>query len=217
MMRMLAALGLLAALATPAAAAAPTAPANLAASVSGSTVTLSWTAAGNGPTGYILQAGTASGQTSTTVALAGSATGYVTTAPAGTYFVRLVATNADGTSPASNEITVVVGGTGCTAPAAPQNLSATFKGTALYLAWNAASGASSYVVQAGASPGTTLQEVPASGTTLNASVSSGVFHARVVARNACGTSAASNEVLLTFPGTSGRVPDPAPGTWLPLP
>ncbi|MGE3276876.1 MAG: hypothetical protein AB7O67_17325 [Vicinamibacterales bacterium] len=205
------------ALAHPIFAAAPTSPTNLVGTVSGSTVSFTWTAA-TGQTSYVLQAGSAPGQTSVTLALAGGATSFVTTAPSGTYFVRLVALNADGQSTASNEVTVVVGGTGCSVPAAPQNMTATFKGTALYLAWNASAGATSYVVQAGAAPGTTFQEIPVSGrTTLNANVSAGVFYARVVARNACGTSTASNEVTLSFPGASTRVPDPVAGTWLPLP
>src|SRR5262245_30256908 len=87
---------------------APTAPANLVANVSGLNVTLTWGASQNSPTQYILQAGFAPGQTAITVPLPGSQTSFAASAGAGTYFVRVVAVNADGTSAASNEVTVVL-------------------------------------------------------------------------------------------------------------
>jgi hypothetical protein len=197
---------------------APTAPANLAANVSGLNVTLAWGASANAPTQYILQAGFAPGQTAITVPLPGSQTSFFASAGAGTYYVRVVAVNADGTSPPSNEVTVVLT-SGCAAPSAPLNLRAMIKGTELYLFWRrpAAGSVSGYSVQVGNAPGQTFTQFNTPATTLNANAPAGTFFARVVATSPCGNSAASNEATLTFPSNSVRVADPDPGTTLGLP
>ncbi|WP_395700282.1 hypothetical protein [Aquabacterium sp.] len=94
----------------------PGAPNAVAASVSGSTISLAWTApsGGGAPTAYTIEAGSRSGlgpanlanfstgSTATTFSTAG--------VPAGTYFVRVRATNGSGAGIASNEVMVVVGG-----------------------------------------------------------------------------------------------------------
>ena len=197
---------------------APTAPSNLVASVSGLNVTLTWGASANAPTQYILQAGFAPGQTAITVPLPGSQTFFNASAGAGTYFVRVVAVNADGTSAASNEVTVVLTG-GCAAPSAPFNLRAMIRGTELYLFWRrpAVGNPTGYSVQVGSAPGQTFTQFGTGGTTLNATAPAGTFFARVIATSACGNSAASNEVTLAFPSNSVRVADPDPGTTLGFP
>jgi hypothetical protein len=84
---------------------------NLAGSVAGSVVTLTWAApvGGCAATGYIVQAGSAPGRTDLAVINVGPATTLSASAPAGTYHVRVIATNAAGASIASAEIVVVVG------------------------------------------------------------------------------------------------------------
>jgi plastocyanin len=85
---------------------APSAPSGLAASVSGATVTLSWTAASGTPTSYHVEIGTASGSSNVSSTDTGStATSASTTLSAATYFIRVKAVNACGTSSASNEAT----------------------------------------------------------------------------------------------------------------
>ena len=197
---------------------APTAPSNLAANVSGLNVTLTWGASANSPTQYILQAGFAPGQTAISVALPGSQTSFSASASAGTYYVRIVAVNADGTSAPSNEVTVVLT-SGCGAPSAPLNLRAMIKGTELYLFWRrpAVGSVSGYSVQVGNGPGQTFTSFATGGTTLNANAPAGTFFVRVVATSPCGNSAASNEATLVFPSNSVRVADPDPGTSLGLP
>ena len=90
----------------------PGAPSGLAAIVSGSTVTFGWTAPASGPvTGYRFVAGLTPGFTSPLTTVLLSLTGTSASFPgvaSGTYYVRLAASNAVGTSPSSNEVTVVV-------------------------------------------------------------------------------------------------------------
>jgi hypothetical protein len=199
-------------------AAAPTAPTNLAATVNGLFVSLSWSASANGPTQYILQAGGAPGETSITVPLSGSSTTFSASAAAGTYYVRVVAVNAEGTSAPSNEVTVVLT-SGCAAPAPPLNLRAIVRGGEAFLFWRqpAAGTVSGYSLQAGAAPGQTFTQFTTAGTTLNATVGSGTFFVRVIATGPCGNSAASNEIQVSFPGNTVRVADPDPGTSLGAP
>lgn len=94
---------------------APGVPSGLGSTVSGSSVTLTWTAPAGGctPTSYAIEAGSSSGagnlanvQTGTT------ATSFLATGVgSGTYFVRVRAANNVGASAASNEVVITVGTT----------------------------------------------------------------------------------------------------------
>jgi hypothetical protein len=197
----------------PLTAVAPSAPTNFAAAVNGQDVTLTWTASANGPTQYTLQAGLAAGETIAAFALPGNSTSVQVTAPPGTYHVRLIATNADGSSAPSNEIVVAVS---C-APGAPRNFSVMQKSAEAFLFWNPSAGATGYSLIAGYAPGQTDLQFDLQGNTFNVLVPTGTYWARVVARNACGSGPASTEVQVSSPNSTGRVPDPAPGTVLSLP
>jgi predicted phage tail protein len=87
----------------------PPPPGNLAASVSGSTVALTWTAS-SGATSYEIAAGSAPGADDILVSDLGSAATSLTAAnvSANTYFVRLRSKNACGVGPPSNETIVIV-------------------------------------------------------------------------------------------------------------
>lgn len=91
-------------------AAPPTAPTGLVGAQSGGIVTLAWTApSGINPTSYTVVAGSAPGAADIVVFSTGTtATGLAAPAPRGTYYVRVIATNACGQSGASNEVAVVV-------------------------------------------------------------------------------------------------------------
>jgi len=123
--------------------------------------------------------------------------------PAATYYVRVRAKNAAGLSAASNEIALIVGGgpAPCSAaPAAPTNFTASASGSTVTLTWTASGGATSYIVEAGASPGSSaLANIDVGGTTSfsSASVPSGTYYLRVRAKNSCGTSGPTNEVALS--------------------
>lgn len=89
-------------------AAPPAAPTSVSNTIAGDTVTITWAAATGAdlPTTYVVEAGSAPGQNNVaTFVTPGTATNFQRQAPKGTYFVRLFARNACGTSPASNEIT----------------------------------------------------------------------------------------------------------------
>lgn len=96
---------------------APGAPTSLTVGETGGTVTLTWGApAGGCPvTSYVLQAGSAPGLSNLANSSVGAVTSYVATGVgAGTYYIRVVAQNAAGTSAASNEVVLTVGGGGTT-------------------------------------------------------------------------------------------------------
>jgi predicted phage tail protein len=176
---------------------------------------LSWGPPGSGtaPTTYILEAGSSSGASNVIVYPTGSAvTSYTATGVgAATYFVRVRAANAQGTSAPSNEIAFTVGSGGPSAPSGPAGpplgLVASASGSSVTLSWSApALGGSPtyYVVQAGSGPGLsdlanfstgkTLPSLSASG------VGAGTYFVRVRAGNESGVSAASNEVVLVVGG-----------------
>ena len=91
-------------------AAAPGAPAGLAATVNGTTVSFSWAAGPGCPaSNYTLHAGSAPGMSNLAVANVGTAQGLTASAPAGTYYVRVMAQNVFGSSQPSNQQVVTVG------------------------------------------------------------------------------------------------------------
>lgn len=199
-------------------AAVPTAPTNLSATVNGQIVTLTWTAAANSPTQYLLHAGFAPGQTALSVSLDAAQTSFTASAGPGTYYARIYAVNADGTSAASNEITVVITST-CGNPSMPLNLRAMQKGTEIYLFWvrPQLGSPNAYAIQAGVAPGQTIAQFAAPGTTMNTAVGSGTYFARVIATSTCGNGPATPDIAVTFPSSSLRVADPDPGTRLGMP
>jgi hypothetical protein len=194
---------------SPPTSASPGVPGSMAASASGSTVTLTWRAptSGGTPTTYWVEAGSAVGAAN----LANFSTGTVATSfsaggiGAGVYYVRVRAANASGISAASNEATLVVGGGGggCSGPpTAPAALVGSATGSTVTLSWGAAGGApTSYVVEAGSAPGLANlanSDTGSTGASLTApGVGRGVYYVRVRAKNACGVGSASNEVVVT--------------------
>ena len=89
----------------------PLAPLTLAASVAGRTVTLTWEQPDAGPVANTQRvvAGSAPGLDDlATIEVPGPAVSFTTTAPPGTYYVKVFALNSCGSSPYSNEVRVVV-------------------------------------------------------------------------------------------------------------
>lgn len=182
----------------------PQAPTALTATAALSSVTLSWTpASGGGPAQrYLLDAGTAPGvyNVGTIVLNQTATTTTVDNVPPGTYYVRVRAQNAAGTSGPSPEAQVVVGA--CTAPGVPGTLSGATSGQNVTLAWSApAVGvAQGYRLVVGSAPGAAnvlIADYPAAVTALGASgVAFGTYYARIAATNVCGVGPSGNEVTL---------------------
>jgi hypothetical protein len=181
----------------------PGVPGGLTSAVSGSTVTIAWTApsGGSAPLGYQLQAGSAPGLANYGATNTGGTSLVVPAVPNGVYYVRVVALNAAGSSAPTADHVVTVGPV---APGAPRALSAVAgPGGTVAITWQPpASGGtpSNYVVLAGYVSGAATFQIPVSGTTLaGAGVPAAAYYVRVVAQNAAGISPASNEVLLVVP------------------
>ena len=171
----------------------PSTPSNVAYEVSGTIVSITWTAS-SGATSYDVEVGSRSGLldlgtfSTPTASLSGSAA-------SGTYYVRVRARNAAGTSGASSEVAIPVGA--CPAIGAPTALTFQVTGSTVKLLWTAASGATSYVLEAGSSAGAAnlanFDTGSTAATYTASSVPAGVYYVRVRAKSSCTTSAASNE------------------------
>ena len=130
-------------------------------------------------------------------------------APAGTYYVRVIALNAGGASAPSNEVVVVVGGGGaCVIPGPPTGLQAALTPGGVSLQWNAPSVGgvpTGYTLLVGSAAGQlnigVFQLGPA--TSLSSPAPAGTYFVRVVAVNACGSSAPSTEVFFTIGAPAG--------------
>ena len=201
----------------------PNAPNNLTASATGSVVTLAWSppVPEDGILTYVVEAGSSPGLANLASVNTGSGNPSLVTGgvPPGTYYVRVRAATIGGAGPASNEVTLVVGGgtPGCAGPpSAPANFAiATNAGGRVVLTWSASSGPGvSYVVQVGSSPGASnlLQSGTAATSVTATSVAAGTYYARVVAQSSCGTSGPSNEVTIVV--GSAAVPNAnVAGVW----
>ena len=191
---------------------APGAPTSVQATATGNTLNLTWAAPGSGgaPTGYTLVARVAPGTAPVVVAPLGLTTAFSTAAPNGTFYLSLTATNATGTGPESEVVSVTFPGGTVAAPGAPGGLAVNVTGTTATLTWTppqSGGAPSGYVLLAGVTPGFTAPlaslplAAPANSLTIPG-VPVGTFYVRLVAQNAGGTSAPSNEVVLTVAGAS---------------
>ena len=88
-------------------AAAPPAPAGLQQTVSGTLVRLDWVPSA-GATGYVVEAGSATGLADLAELPVGASPALTVTAPAGRYYVRVRGRSGCGAGPASNEVIVTV-------------------------------------------------------------------------------------------------------------
>jgi hypothetical protein len=190
----------------------PGAP-SLAGSVSGSIVSLTWASSSSGgvPSSYTLYAGSQPGAADLATLPVQLATSLTTPAPNGGYYIRVVGRNRFGSGPPSNELYLRVGPEPCTSPPNPGTLAFTVAGPDVRFTWTASPTASGYTLEAGAAPGdASLATFPLGNVTAFAATGPpGVYYVRTRARNACGTGAPSNEVVVTL---GGPVQVPLPPT-----
>lgn len=171
----------------------------------GSTVLAPWSAPATGQAeGYRLLAGSTPGSGDIAVLDVGPNTSYFQLAPpAGTYHVSIQALSSCGVSAASNSVAYVEPAPAV--PGAPGGLEGTTAAASASLSWNppvTGSGVTSYVLEAGFSPGATDIVLPLDSNFPAVSVGqvpAGTYYVRVRARNAVGTSDASNELTLVVP------------------
>lgn len=183
--------------------AVPGPPTGLTATVSGSTVTMTWTppTTGGAAIRYMVEAAAIPGGAAIATLPTSQSSISVPGVANGAYYVRVRATNAEGTSGPSNEVAVVVGPPACTPTDAPTNLASTVNGSTVSLTWTAPVSAcppTGYVVQAGSAPRLSdLAVISVPATTLTGTAPPGTYFVRVVAVNAAGMSGPSNEVTIT--------------------
>lgn len=180
----------------------PSAPSDVSAATNGTTVTLAWGAASGSPTSYVVEVGTSSGASNVASQDTGStATSVSSTLSPGTYFARIRAVNACGTSAASGEITFTIAPPPCAVLSAPSGLTASVSGTTVTVSWTAPSGTpTSYLVEIGTSSGSSnvsSADTGSAATSASTTLPAGTYFIRVKAVNACGTSSASNQATVT--------------------
>jgi hypothetical protein len=180
----------------------PPGPPTLSVTSAANPVTLSWTPGGGGaPTSYTVYAGTAPGASNLAVAPMGGATSLSSMAPVGTaIYVRVVATNARG-SATSNEVVFTV--TPPVAPGAPTLSPASVSGSMVTLSWAppTTGGAPTGYTVIARLPGSpaVVASLPVAGTSVTVPAGGGTYVVSVVANNAAGTGAESNQRTVTVP------------------
>ncbi len=187
----------------PAATSAPNTPTAFTVTSALSTVVMNWTPASTGGQAqrYLIDAGTAPATYNLGTIVVNAPATTISAGPAGigTYYLRLRAQNALGTSAATSERSVTVGN--CTAPPAPASLIGSSNDTVVNLQWTPpASGVvQGYQVVAGSAPGLANIAVlpfPATVTNLGGPVPYATYYVRVHATNVCGISPPSQEITL---------------------
>lgn len=186
----------------------PSAPRNPRALTSGTLVFLSWQIPATGAvTNYRVLAGSSSGAVNLLNAPVGNVLALTTPAAPGTYYVRIVAENSAGSSPASEELVITVGGNDAI-PGPPRGLAAQVYGSTVQLTWsppNVGPAPASYLLEVGSAPGAAdIGMYPSGGPYFyQGGVPDGLYYVRVRSQGGGTISAASSEV-------SFRV-GPAPG------
>lgn len=182
------------------------APTNVTAFMSGGLLTLTWAdpTTGGTPTGYVVEAGSASGAANIASVPVTSRSFTFEPVPNGYYFLRVRARNAAGVGPASVEQMIVVGGV-ASPPGPPTFNAVSVVGASVTLYWSAPpQGApTSYRIEAGSAPGLSNLAVANTGTPATSvsfgNVPSGTYYVRIRAVNAIGASIVSNERILFVP------------------
>lgn len=190
----------------------PDAPTTLAASLSGTTLTLSWTPASTGSpaTSFEVRVGNAPGATTLPIRTTTGTSIGIPLTTAGTYYARVHAVNAVGTGNPSPEVSITTGPLN-PRPGPPQGLTASFSGRTVTISWSApitGDPATSYTLEVGSAPGlANLVVVPVGAvTTFSApGVPDGTFWIRVRGANAAGAGQPSSDLALVMAASRGCV------------
>lgn len=163
-------------------------------------VDLGWGSA-VGASSYVLEVGSATGAANLAVVNLGNRMSFQVTAPAATYFTRVRAVNACGSSAPSNEVAFTAA---CVGPPAPASLTFTKAGGLVTLNWASSLGATAYLLQVGTAPGASNLFSGSVGTATTLTfpanaVAAGTYYFRVAAVGACGQGAAAPELTIALP------------------
>jgi glucose/arabinose dehydrogenase len=175
-------------------------PTGLTAYVNGGSVRLQWNALG-GASSYRIEAGTASGLANLVNADIGNVTGFEGLVPPGTYFVRVRGVVGGTPSPVSNQVVLSITTTAScvTPPPVPSGFVANAGGLLAAFAWSPSPSATGYFLEAGGTPGAATVGIPLGPSPAFQTLApAGTYYTRVRAVNACGSSAVSNEAVLTL-------------------
>jgi len=178
----------------------PLPPTALTTTLNGTNLSLAWTAPSGAVTAYTFLAGTTAGSSNAaTVTLPGTQTSIGGTVPGGTFFARVTATNACGTSGPSGEVFFTIGAPD-PLPVAPTNLAAVVTGNTVSLSWTAPAGAiTSYVLEAGTGTGLAnlgTLSIGATPSLVVPGVPAGTYVLRVRAVTTAGSGAPSADVVI---------------------
>ena len=180
----------------------PLPPTALTTTLVGTMLTLEWTPPVAAVTNYTLLAGTAAGLSNVVTLALGPQTSVSGTVPGGTFFARVTASNACGTSGPSGEVFFTIGAPD-PLPAAPTNVASSVSGSTVSLTWTAPAGAvTSYVLEAGTAAGlANLGTLPvgAMPSLVVPGVPAGTYVLRVRAVTSAGSGAASSDVVVVVP------------------
>lgn len=188
----------------------PGAAFNLTSTITATGIVISWSSptSGGAATGYLLDGGVSPGTTAATLP---SATTSLTLPqlPAGTYYIRIRATNAFGIGPSSSELTLVVGGGGVVTPQPPTSPFAWTAGGRLTFTWSAPTTGltpTDYVLEAGTAIGlSNIAVIPVSGRAFSfEGVPPGFYFLRVRSRVGGAVSTPTADVMINV----GNVPAP---------
>jgi predicted phage tail protein len=171
--------------------------------VAGNLLSLTWQAVGGAGISYAIDAGTSAGASNIGSFSVGTATSFSSAVPPGTYFIRVRAVGACGSSPPTNEVMLTVAGP--TLPSAPTNFQATVSGSTVMLSWQPpAAGApiTTYIVEVGLSPATPTNLLVASlgpGLSFTANAPRGIYFVRMRAQNSAGVGPPSDQISVVVP------------------
>ncbi|MEZ5419655.1 MAG: fibronectin type III domain-containing protein [Vicinamibacterales bacterium] len=180
----------------------PGTPGALTAVVDGDSVHLSWApASGRVASAYHLVAGSVPGGADLGAVALGAPAFTATGVARGTYYVRIIAVNAAGSSAPTSDVTVVVGDG---LPGAPVGVMAAAgpSGSVRVLWQPPVTGATphSYTLLVGTSPGHPTTRIPVGSTVLAATgVAAGTYFVRAVGVNDAGAGPASAEIAVVVP------------------
>jgi fibronectin type 3 domain-containing protein len=193
--------------------AVPSAPQSLAATAGSGSVSLTWTPpASNGGaaiTGYTIYRGTSPGGESGPPVATAAGTSFTDSGLTNgtTYYYKVAAVNAAGTSPQSGEASATPTAVQATVPSAPQSLTATAGSLSVQLSWsapasNGGSPVTGYDVYRGTSPGGEGSTPVATNVATTSFTDTGrtngtTYYYTVAAVNAVGVSPQSNEASAT--------------------